>query len=138
MEFRPGAPGEGARQIALADRLVVAKSDLLPQDERALRLAELEAVLRALNPSAPILDSAAAEFGPAEFLADARAPNLPAPADRSRLASDREPFSPWDKMAGESRPDEGQRPDSMKKDHEVQSFAFRSAGPIDPGAFATF
>ena len=63
--------GESARQIALADRLVVAKSDLLPQAERASRLAELDAALRDLNPTAPIVDGAAAEFGPAEFLADA-------------------------------------------------------------------
>ena len=60
---------ESARQIALADPLVVAKSDLLPEGERRARLAELDAALRDLNPFALIVDGAAAEFGPAEFLA---------------------------------------------------------------------
>ena len=61
---------ESARQIALADRLVVAKSDLLPPPERGGWLAELRAMLRSPNPSAPILDGAAGEFGPTEFLSE--------------------------------------------------------------------
>jgi G3E family GTPase len=121
-----GSRPESARQIALADRLVVAKSDLLPGAERGGRLEELRVQLRSLNPSAPILDGAAAEFGPAEFLAEARAPF-------SRLR---------EKVAGASRPDEGLRRDSIKNDpalaHGVQSFAFRSLEPIDPSAFAQF
>ncbi len=90
---------ESARQIALADRLVVAKSDLLPQAKRAARLSGLNAALRNLNPSAPIVDGVAAEFGPAEFLAEATAPNL---ADR---------------LGG------------SQALHGVQSFAFRSDEP---------
>ncbi len=112
------ARGESVRQVALADRLVVAKSDLLPQAARAARLAELEAALRELNPTAPIVDGAAAEFGPAEFLAEQN-----------------EPFSRLrEKVAGASRPDEGMR----ELSHGVQSFAFRSAEPLDPDAFAKF
>ncbi len=117
---------ESARQIALADRLVVAKSDLLAPAERADRLAELRAMLRNLNPSAPILDGAAAEFGPAEFLAD-----LIEPFSRLR-----------EKVAGVSRPDEGLRRDSIKNHpalaHGVSTFAFRSVEPIEPDAFAQF
>jgi len=112
-----GARGESARQIALADRLVIAKSDLLPPAERASRLAALGAALRALNPAAPILDGAAAEFGPAEFLAAPLAPF-------SRLR---------EKVDGVSRPDEG-----LRTAHGVQGFAFRSAEPIESAAFAKF
>ena len=65
---------ESARQIALADRLAVAKSHLLPEGERRAHIAELDAALRDLNPSAPIVDGAAAKFGPWEFLA---APEFP-------------------------------------------------------------
>ena len=99
---------ESARQIALADRLVVAKSDLLPRPERGGRLAELRAMLRSLNPSAPILDGAAGEFGPTEFLSEVGA--LP--------------------IAGS--------PGKSGHAHGVSTFAFRSLEPIDPAAFAQF
>ena len=130
---------ESARQIALADRLVVAKSDLLAHVERADRLAELRAKLRNLNPSAPILDGAAAEFGPAEFLADPIEPF-------SRIrAFGRTPVfrrAMREKVAGASRPDEGLRRDLIKNQlalaHGVQSFAFRAVEPIEPDAFAQF
>jgi G3E family GTPase len=59
---------EAERQGALADRIGIAKSDLLPAAERAARLADLRGALRALNPVAPILDVAAGELGPEAFL----------------------------------------------------------------------
>ena len=60
---------EAARQAAFADLLAVAKSDLLAAAERAPRLAALEAMLRALNPGARILDAAAGELSAADLLA---------------------------------------------------------------------
>jgi G3E family GTPase len=60
---------ESARQAALADLLAVAKSDLLDPADRAVRLAALEAMLRALNPGACILDVAAGELSAADLLA---------------------------------------------------------------------
>lgn len=59
---------EAERQAALADRIGLAKSDLLPAVERAARLADLRGALRALNPVAPILDVAAGELGAEAFL----------------------------------------------------------------------
>jgi G3E family GTPase len=59
---------EAERQGALADRIGVTKSDLLPAAERASRLADLRGALRALNPVAPILDVAAGELGAEAFL----------------------------------------------------------------------
>ena len=46
-----GARPESARQVALADRLVLAKTDLWPQAERAARLRDATAALRASIPS---------------------------------------------------------------------------------------
>ncbi len=118
-----------ARQIALADRLVVAKSDLLPQAERAARLAELDAALRSLNPSAPIVDGAAAEFGPAEFLAaPLSSPARSAGAGDHAIGRRRRPSFDglWRGGGGKRSP------------HGVQSFAFRSDEPVDPSAFAQF
>ena len=77
-----GARAESARQVALADRLVVAKTDLLAEGERAARLAELDAALRSLNPVAPIFDAAAGDIRPADFLAPAGWPPADAPSAR--------------------------------------------------------
>ena len=62
--------GEAQRQAALADRLGVAKSDLIAADERAARLGALRAALRGINPVAPIVDVAAGELDAAAFLAE--------------------------------------------------------------------
>jgi G3E family GTPase len=65
-----GAHAEAQRQAALADRIGLAKSDLLAAGERSLRLAAVRAALRALNPVAPILDVAAGELDADGFLAE--------------------------------------------------------------------
>jgi G3E family GTPase len=120
---------ESARQIALADRLLVAKSDLLPRAQRVARLAELEAALRDLNPSAPIVDSAANEFGPAELLAEALTSTARSvEEERHAIVRRGRPSSD-----GLSRAGGGER-----SSHGVQSFVFQSAEPVDPYAFAQF
>ena len=62
--------GEARRQVALADRLVLTKSDLEPST------APLRAALAAINPTAAIVDLAADAFGAREFLAESSAPTL--------------------------------------------------------------
>jgi G3E family GTPase len=61
---------EAQRQAALADRIGVSKSDLLPASERSTRLADLRHALRALNPVAPFFDIAAGELDAETFLAE--------------------------------------------------------------------
>ena len=58
---------EAVKQAAVADRLVLTKTDLVDTPERIAAKDTLIARLRALNPAAPILDAAKGE-------ADARAP----------------------------------------------------------------
>ena len=103
-----GSRPESARQVALADRLIVAKTDLWPQAERAARFREAAAALRALNPVAPILDGAAGEFSATEFLA----------------------------MTG-ALPD-GAGPSAFTSPHGVKTFVFRSDVALDPVAFSQF
>ncbi len=103
-----GARPESARQVALADRLVVAKTDLWPPAERAGRFRATTAALRALNPVAPILDGAAGEFSASDFLGSTR--SLPI-------------------EAGSSAPSPA---------HRVRTFVFRSEAALDPAAFAQF
>ena len=64
---------EAERQAALADRIGIAKSDLLPMSSRPAGLADLRGALRALNPVAPILDVAAGELDAEAFLSEALA-----------------------------------------------------------------
>ena len=61
--------GESMRQVALADRLAITKSDLLDAADRPAKLKALIADLRALNPVAPVLDIAADEFSAADLVA---------------------------------------------------------------------
>jgi G3E family GTPase len=52
---------ESVKQAALADRIVLAKTDLVDTPERRAQADALKARLRALNPAAPILDASAGE-----------------------------------------------------------------------------
>jgi G3E family GTPase len=60
---------EAARQVALADRIVLTKSDLIDASDRPTRMSALVEALRALNPTASLVDGAAGEFGPADLVA---------------------------------------------------------------------
>ncbi len=59
---------ESVKQVAVADRIVLTKTDLLPAPQRQRSRAALRARLAALNPAAPILDAAAGEATPARLL----------------------------------------------------------------------
>ncbi len=65
-----GVHAEAQRQAALADRIGLAKSDLIGAGERSARLAAIGTTLCGLNPVAPILDVAAGELDAAAFLAE--------------------------------------------------------------------
>ena len=56
---------ESLKQIAVADRLVVTKTDLADPDA----VCELEAALRRLNPAAPVLDALEDDFAPEALMA---------------------------------------------------------------------
>jgi G3E family GTPase len=59
---------ESVKQVAMADRLVLSKTDLLANPALREKQERLVARLRALNPAAPILDAAAGEALPARLL----------------------------------------------------------------------
>lgn len=60
--------GESVKQVAVADRIVLTKSDLVDTEVRRLSLQRLLKELRALNPAAPILDGAKGEATAARLL----------------------------------------------------------------------
>lgn len=59
---------EAVKQVAVADRLVLTKTDLLDTTERAGAKETLTGRLRDLNPAAPVLDAARGEATPARLL----------------------------------------------------------------------
>jgi G3E family GTPase len=59
---------EAVKQVAVADRIVLTKTDLLVAPEDRRRHEALTVRLRALNPAAPMLDAAAQEATPARLL----------------------------------------------------------------------
>jgi G3E family GTPase len=59
---------ESVKQVAVADRIVLSKTDLVAAPENARARAALASRLRALNPAAPILDVAAGEATPERLL----------------------------------------------------------------------
>jgi G3E family GTPase len=59
---------EAVKQAAMADRLVLTKSDLAGRADAAERLAALRARLKRLNPAALVLDAAKGEATPAALL----------------------------------------------------------------------
>jgi G3E family GTPase len=59
---------ESVKQVAVADRLVLTKTDLIDTPERRAAKDRLVTRLRALNPAAPILDAAAGEVTPQRIL----------------------------------------------------------------------
>ena len=61
------AHAEAVKQAAVADRIVLTKTDLLDTDERRSTAAQLRTRLAALNPAAPVLDAAAGEASAARL-----------------------------------------------------------------------
>ena len=59
---------EAVKQVAVADRIVLTKTDLVDTAERRDRKERLVARLRALNPAAAVLDAAAGEATPQRIL----------------------------------------------------------------------
>ncbi|WP_158812638.1 GTP-binding protein [Methylocapsa sp. S129] len=125
--------GESMRQVALADRLAVTKSDLLAAADRPDRLKALTKSLRALNPVAPILDIAAGEFRAADLIA------LDPFEGVSDLASGREqpPVDPH--ATAQSADTFGvNAPGAGRHSPSIGAYSLRLPDPIGAAAFALF
>ncbi|MFN7087944.1 MAG: CobW family GTP-binding protein, partial [Burkholderiales bacterium] len=110
---------EPAKQAALADRLVITKTDLAPAD----RLAALEARLRELNPQAPVRHAVNGEIELA-FLIDVGLRNV-----RSRLAD-------IERWMGTDGHDGHGTTHAHRHDSAVQSFCLRFEQPFSWSIFS--
>jgi len=124
------AQPEAVKQIAVADRIVLAKQDLVDTPERRAARDRLTARIRALNPAAPILDAAAGE-ATADRLLDC---GLYDPAQKIP------DVKRW--LAEEAHADahahHGHSHDRNRHDDRIRAFALATGQAIPASAFEMF
>jgi G3E family GTPase len=122
--------GEAVKQAAMADRLVLTKTDLLDSAETRAQRDRLVARLRALNPAAPILDAAAGEATAARLLdcglydADRKIPDV-----RRWLAAE---------AYADAHEHTHARPDPNRHDDHIRAFTLTSEQAAPPAAVDIF
>ncbi|WP_395697622.1 CobW family GTP-binding protein [Methylocella sp.] len=132
---------EAVKQAAMADRLVMSKTDLLSGEAGARAGAELVARLRRLNPGAPILDAAAGEAS-AEALLNAGLYDPSTKTLEARRWLNAEAFSHEHEHGHEHGHDHerghAHSHDVNRHDDRIRAFCLRAQASIEPAAFDLF
>jgi G3E family GTPase len=116
---------EAVKQAAMADRLVLTKTDLVD----SVRIDALKARLHALNPAAPILDAANGEATPASILAAGLYdPDRKIPDVKKWLAAE----------AYADAHDHDHHHDVNRHDEHISSFVLTADAPIPAGTLEMF
>jgi G3E family GTPase len=119
---------EAVKQVAVADRIVLTKTDLLDSPERREGKDRLLARLRALNPAAPILDAAAGQATPDALLNCGL-------FDPDRKLPDVKRWLAEDAYAG----DQGHHHhDVNRHDDRIRAFSFATETPIPAATLDMF
>ena len=130
------AQPEAVKQIALADRIVLTKSDLIDTAERRASNARLLARVRSLNPAAPILDSSAGAATPARLLnCGLYDPAEKIPDVKRWLAEEAYPRGD-DREAGHAHAHH--RHDINRHDERIRSFSLATDTAIPASTFEMF
>jgi G3E family GTPase len=124
------AHAEAVKQVAVADRLVLTKTDLIISPAGRISLDALRERLRALNPAARLLDAAAGEADAPHLL------NCGLYDPGSRIPD----VKRW--LAAEAYADphhhHGHRHDPKRHDAHIRAFALTTPQAIPAGAFEMF
>jgi len=124
------AYAEAVKQVAVADRLVLTKADLMTSPHQRASLTALRARLHALNPAAPVLDAAAGEADAAHILnCGLYDPANKIPDVKRWLAAE---------AYAHSHHRHGHDHDPNRHDAHIRSFALTSPQAISAGAFEMF
>jgi len=117
---------EAVKQAAIADRLVMTKTDLLDTAERQTGADRLRERLRSLNPAAPILDAQAGEASEALFDCGLYDPERKIPDVRRWLGEEayRDAHSAHEHLHDRNRHDDRIRAFSLVTDTPMPSSAF--------------
>ncbi|HZT27076.1 MAG TPA: GTP-binding protein [Pseudolabrys sp.] len=129
------AHAEAVKQAALADRIILSKCDLATAAQRA-RIIER---LRALNPAAPILDSAQGEATPERLLnCGLFDPARKIPDVKKWLAEEAYADPHAHRHAGDDHPHDHRHLDRNRHDAHVASFVLTSEEPLPAGTMQAF
>jgi G3E family GTPase len=124
---------ESVKQVAVADRIVLTKTDLLPAAEREHAVESVRARLRALNPAAPILDAAAGAAAPQGLIGCGL-------FDPERKHPDVKRWLAAEVYAAQA--DHGAHAhhhhDRNRHDDRIRAFTLTADAPIPAAAFETF
>ncbi|HUI96876.1 MAG TPA: GTP-binding protein [Xanthobacteraceae bacterium] len=124
------AQPEAVKQIAVADRIVLAKSDLLDTPARRAAAETLVARVRGLNPAAPILDAAAGEAVAGRLLGcGLYDPARKTPDVRRWLAAE---------ALNDAEAAHAHRHDPNRHDARIRAFTLTAEQAIPAGAFDMF
>jgi G3E family GTPase len=122
---------ESVKQVAVADRLVLTKSDLLDTPERRAAHADLLARLKALNPAATVLDAAAGEATPEALLNCGLYDPARKIPDVSRWLAD-------ETYAAAQHHHDHHHHDPNRHDERIRAFTFATDTPIPAATFEMF
>src|SRR5262249_45709822 len=122
---------ESVKQVAVADRIVLTKTDLLTTAQGRYDREALTARLHMLNPAAPVLDAAANEATPARLLAC----GFLHPA-RHHPDSSRSPAA--EAYPAPHPPPPAPPPDVNRHDERVRAFSFASEAAMPAATFDMF
>jgi len=122
---------ESVKQAAVADRLVLTKSDLADTLARRAAMAELVSRLKALNPAAPVLDAAKGEATPDRLLdCGLYDPTRKTPEVGRWLADEA--------YAAAQHQHDHHHHDVNRHDDRIRAFTFATDTPIPAGVFEMF
>jgi G3E family GTPase len=130
---------ESVKQAAMADRIVLTKTDLLVTPEERAAESALRDRLRALNPAAPILEAAAGEATPDRLLGCGL-------FDPERKTLDVRRWLAAESYATAERHDGGHdhdrhghgRHDANRHDDRIRAFSLTAEAPIPAGSLDMF
>ena len=123
------AHAEAVKQVAVADRLVLTKTDLVTSPAGRASLHALRTRLRTLNPAAHLLDAAAGDADATRLLnCGLYDPDHKIPDVKRWLAAE----------AYEDTHHHGHRHDPNRHDAHIRAFALTTPQPIPAGAFEMF
>jgi G3E family GTPase len=130
---------ESVKQAAIADRIVLTKTDLLTTPEQRSAEARLRSRLRALNPAAPILDAAAGEATVSHLLGCGLFdPGRKSPDVRRWLAA--ESYDAAERHAHGAGGNHGHRHDQDPNRHDdrIRAFSMSAEAPIPTASLEMF
>ncbi len=122
---------ESVKQAAVADRIVLTKTDLLDTAERCAAAGVLRARLAKLNPAAPVLDAAAGEASPARLLDCGL-------YDAQSKTSDVRRWLAEDAYAEAAHHHHAHHHDLNRHDDRIRAFSFATDAAIPAASFDLF